>query len=133
MRQTLVTESPAGRYFELSTDHVTASERPDFWRQTVLNRSDVTFREDAAAHGFSASVWGYIGNGAELRCGRLEAGTLHRRAGRCRQDGGDEILLSAIVSTNDQVRYRDSSSAFAVPAGRFLITDMSVPFALEMG
>jgi AraC-like DNA-binding protein len=133
MRQTLVNEPPAGRYFEVSTDQVEAQERPDFWRGTVLNRSDVTFHPDAAAHGFSASVWGYAGDGAELRYGTLDTGTLHRCAERCRRDGGDEILLSAIVSTNDQVRYRDSSSAFAVPAGRFLITDMSVPFALEMG
>ena len=133
MRQTLVSEPPAGRYFELSTDHVAASERPDFWRQTVLNRSDVEFRPDAEANGFSASIWGYIGGRAELRYGTLEAGTLHRRAERCRRDGGDEILLSAIVSTNDQFRYRDSGGAFTIPAARFLITDMAVPFALEMG
>jgi len=133
MQETWMSEPPAGRYFELSTDQVAARERPDFWRQTVLNRSDVEFRTDAAARGFSASAWGYIGEDAELRYGRLEAGTLHRRAAHCRQDGGGEILLSAIVSTNDQVRYRDSSNTFAVPAGRFLVTDMSVPFALEMG
>jgi AraC family transcriptional activator of tynA and feaB len=133
MRQIRAGEPTASGYFELSTDQVATQYRPEFWRETVLNRSDVDFLPDAAVSGFSASIWGTIGGGAELRYGRLAAGTLHRRAERCRRDGGDEILLSAIVSTNDQVRYRDSSSAFAVPAGRFLITDMSVPFALEMG
>jgi len=78
-------------------------------------------------------VRGYIGERAELRYGVLEAGILRRGVARCRQDGGGEILLSAIVSTDDQFQYQDSTGGLTVPSGRFLITDMSVPFALEMG
>jgi len=122
-----------GRYFEHSTDRVAASQRREFWRDTVLNRSDAVFRPDAAAHGFSASVRGYIGGSAELRDGKLDAGVLRRAAARCRQDGGDEILLTANVSTDEKLSYQDGGGALIVPGGRFLLTDMSVPFALEMG
>jgi AraC-like DNA-binding protein len=123
----------SGRYFELSTRHIAPRERREFWRHTMLNRSDADFRPDAATDGFSASVRGFIGDAAELRYGELASGVLRRDASRCRRDGGDEILLSAVVSSGDQVRYQDGGQEFTVPAGTFLVTDMSVPFALEMG
>ena len=121
------------RYFEHSTDRVAASQRRQFWRDTVLNRSDAVFRPDAAAHGFSASVRGYIGGSAELRAGNLDASVPRRGAARCRQDGGDEILLTANVSTDEKLSYQDGGGALIVPGGCFLLTNMSVPFALEMG
>jgi AraC family transcriptional regulator, positive regulator of tynA and feaB len=133
MSAPIVTPARTGGYFELSTDPVAAEHRREFWRDTVLNRSDADFRADAAARGFSASVRGYIGDGAELRDGTLEAGVLRRGAARCRRDGGDEILLTAIVSTDERAWYQDATGEYRVPAGRFLVTDMSVPFALEMG
>jgi AraC-like DNA-binding protein len=121
-----------GRYFALSTDHVAAPERWEFWRDTVLDRSDADIPADVSARGFSAQVTGYIGGRAELRNGRSDAVILRRRAARCRQDGGDEILLSAIVSIEDQIHYQNNSTAFIVPAGRFLINDMAVPFEIGM-
>jgi len=122
----------AGRYFDLSTDRVPAHERGEFWCDTVLNRSDVAIGRDTFARGFSAHVRGFIGDRAELRDGRSDAVTLRRHAARCRRDGGDEILLSAIVSIDDTIRYRNSTAAFMVPAGRFMVNDLSVPFEIEM-
>jgi AraC-like DNA-binding protein len=121
-----------GRYFALSTDHVAAPERWEFWRDTVLDRSDADIPADASARGFSASVTGYIGGRAELRDGRSDAVILRRRAARCRQDGGDEILLSALVSIEDRVQYQNNTTAFSVPTGRFLINDLAVPFEIDM-
>jgi AraC family transcriptional activator of tynA and feaB len=120
-----------GQYFELSTEPVAADQRWEFWRDTVLNRSDADIRPGTPRE-FSAKVLGYISGRAELRDGRSDAVILRRRATRCRRDGGDEILLSAIVSTDDPARYQNNSTAFKVPAGRFLINDMSVPFEIEM-
>jgi len=121
-----------GRYFALSTDGVAAPERWEFWRDTVLDRSDADIPAEAFSGDFSARIQGYIGGRAELRDGRSDAVILRRRAARCRQDGGDEILLSAIVSIEHQVRYHNNTTAFMVPAGRFLINDMSVPFEIDM-
>jgi AraC-like DNA-binding protein len=123
----------AGRYFEHSTEHLAPRERREYWRDTMLNRSVANFSADITRHDFSASAHGYIGSSAELRYGILDAGVLSRDAARCRRDGGDEILLTALTSGDDQVRYLDNSGEFIVPAGRFLLTDMTVPFALEIG
>ena len=122
----------AGRYFDRSTDHVIAAERWTFWRDTVLDRSDADNRAAPVAAGFSARVRGYIGGRAELREGWSDAVVLRRRAERCRRDGGDEILLSAIVATDAAARYRGDAAAFMVPSGRFLLNDMAVPFEIEM-
>jgi AraC-like DNA-binding protein len=123
----------AGRYFEHSTEHLAAHERREFWRDSMLNRSAVDFSADATRHGFSASAHGYVGSAAELRYGTLDAGVLRRDAARCRRDGGDEILLTALTSGGDQVRYLDDGGELSVPARTFLLTDMAVPFALEIG
>jgi AraC-like DNA-binding protein len=120
-----------GRYFAWSTDGVVANQRREFWRDTALNRSDADFRADGA--GFSASVLGYVGDSAELREGRSDAVILRRGAARCRQDGGDEILLSAIVETDRPARYQNNTAALAIPAGRILVNDLSVPFVIDMG
>ena len=126
-------EPRSGGYFELSTDAIAAHQRREFWRDTMLNRSDADFRADAAERGFSASVRGFISDNAELREGSLEAGILRRGAARCRHDGGDEILMTVVMSPQHQIAYRDDEGSFLIPAGRFLVTDMSVPFAVEMG
>jgi AraC-like DNA-binding protein len=122
----------AGRYFELSTDRVALPEQWEFWRDTVLDRSDADNRTASSARGFSARVLGYIGGRAELRDGRSDAVVLRRRAARCRRDGGDEILLSAIVATDADARYQSDTAAFKVPAGRILINDMTLPFEIEL-
>ena len=124
--------APSGRYLELSTDLVTANRRREFWRDTALNRSDADFPADTTGREFSASVRGYVGDRAELREGKSGPVILRRDAARCRRDGGDEILLSAIVSADAEARYRSNSTAFLVPAGRFMVNDMAVPFEIEM-
>ena len=127
------TTSPSGeRYFELSTGLVASSDRRQFWRHTALNRSDPEFPSDAEQRGFSAQVRGYAGLVSELRDGRSDAVTLRRTAARCRQDGGDEIVLSGIVAGDGAARYRKGEDVFAVPVGRFLINDMAVPFTIAM-
>ena len=69
-----------------------------------LNRSDGAPGPATSARGFSGQIRGFIGDRAELRDGRSDAVTMRRNAARCREDGGDEILLSAIVSIDDTVR-----------------------------
>lgn len=123
----------AVRYFEHSTEHLAPHERREYWRDTMLNRSDANFSADATRHNFSASAHGYVGSAAELRYGTLDVGVLRRDAARCRRDGGDEILLTALISAGDRVRYLDDGGELSVPAGKFLLTDMAVPFALEIG
>jgi len=131
--QATLAAPPRVRYFELSTDHVAPAQRREFWRDTILNRSDAEFRSDIPLRGFTASARCYIGASAELRYGALDVGVLHRDATRCRRDGGDELLLTALVATDESVRYLDAAGELVVPAGRILLTDMAMPFALEMG
>jgi AraC-like DNA-binding protein len=121
-----------GRYFERSTERIARREQREFWRDTVLNRSDVDFPPDPGARGFAASVMGCVSGTAELREGRSDPIILRRDAARCRRDGGDEILLSAIVETDRPARYRGSAGEFAIPAGRILVNDLTVPFTIDM-
>jgi AraC family transcriptional regulator, positive regulator of tynA and feaB len=125
-------QAASGRYFALSTECIAPRERRVFWRDTVLDRSDADFPPDAGSHEFSASALGYISDAAELREGRSGAVTLRRDAARCRQDGGDELLLSAIVSTDRPAMYRSGDVALKVPAGRILVNDLSIPFAIDL-
>jgi AraC-like DNA-binding protein len=127
-----------GRYFERSTEHVARRDQREFWRDTVLNRSDVDFPADPGTRGFTASVLGYVSGTAELRDGRSDPVILRRDAALCRRDGGDEILLSAIVEADRPARYRGDEGgggggAFAIPAGRILVNDLAVPFTIDMG
>jgi AraC-like DNA-binding protein len=121
-----------GRYFTLSTERIAPRDRRVFWRDTVLNRSDADFPPDAGSHDFSASALGYLSDAAELREGRSGAVTLRRDAARCRQDGGDELLLSAIVSTDRPAMYQSGNVALRVPAGAILVNDLSIPFTIDL-
>jgi AraC-like DNA-binding protein len=131
------TGQPAtGRYFERSTERIARREQREFWRDTVLNRSDVDFPADPGARGFTASVLGCVSGTAELRDGRSDPVILRRDAARCRRDGGDEILLSAIVEADRPPRFRGGEGGgceFAIPAGRILVNDLAVPFTIDMG
>jgi AraC-like DNA-binding protein len=131
--QATLTAPPRGHYVEVTTDHIAPAQRREFLRDTVFNRSDADFSADAPPRGFSSSTRCYVGATAELRYGTLDAGVLRRGAARCRRDGGDEFLLTALVETDDSVRYRDAGAETVLTAGQFLLTDMVVPFALEMG
>ena len=95
------------------------NRRREFWRDTVLNRSDAVFRPDAAAHGFSASVRGFLGGSAELRDGNLDAGILRRGVARCRQDGGDEILLPRMFPPPKTFHIRTTAARSWFPAAGF--------------
>jgi AraC-like DNA-binding protein len=123
---------PMGRYFELSTDRVGPADRRAFWRDTALNRSEPDFPLDGEVRGFSARVHGFSGVASELREGRSAGLTLRRTASRCRQDGGDEIVLSGIIASDGPAQYRSGDAAFAVPVGRLLINDMATPFGIVM-
>lgn len=123
---------PVGRFFGLSTDIVAPADRQVFWRDAALNRSEPEFPPDADPLGFSARVCGFAGVASEIRDGRSAALTLLRTAARCRQDGGDEIVLSGIVASDGPARYRKGDTEFAVPVGRLLINDMAMPFSIAM-
>src|ERR1700728_529214 len=115
---------PAGRYFELSTDRVGPTDRRAFWRDMALNRSEPDFPSGGETRGFAARVRGFAGVASELREGRSAGLTLLRTASRCRQDGGDEIVLSGIIASEGLAQYRSGDAAFTVPVGRLLINDM---------
>jgi AraC-like DNA-binding protein len=125
-------QPPTGRYFELSTDHVAPGHGRQFWRDTALNRSDADFPSDANPRGFAARVRGFAGTASELREGRSAALTLRRSAIRCRQDGGNEIVLSGIIASDGVAWYRKEDTEFAIPTGRLLVNDMAVPFSIAM-
>jgi AraC-like DNA-binding protein len=128
----VVGQAASRRYFALSTECVAPRDRRVFWRDTVLDRSDADFPPDAGSHQFSASVLGCLSDAAELREGRSGAVMLRRGAARCRQDGGDELLLSAIVSTDRPAMYQSGDVVLKVPVGRILVNDLSIPFAIDL-
>jgi hypothetical protein len=133
MMQATLAAPPRSHYVEMSTDHIAPAQRREFRCDMILNRSDAEFHSAISPGGHTASARCYIGSAAELRYGFLDVGALRRGAARCRRDGGDKFLLTALVATDESVRYVDAAGELVVPAGRILLTDMTMPFALKMG
>jgi len=58
---------------------------------------------------------------------------LRRSAAACRQDGSDEILLSAVIAFDRPGRYAMAGRDFTFDAGRIVMFDMARPFTVDLG
>ncbi len=126
--------SARNRYFEASTAVVPARQSREFWRFGVLNRSEADFPAERISARHNGSVRTLVGAHSQIRDGRSDAVILRRTAQRCRRDGADEILLSAVLHIGGALRIRGSDDvATELQSGDIVVHDFAKPYTIDTG
>ena len=125
--------SEPGRYLEASTAFVPDRLSREFWRFGVLNRSEADFHAEDISAPYRGRVRGFIGPRSQIRDGRCDPIILRRTTEMCRRDGGDEILLSAALHVDREVRIEGPVHMARVNAGDLIVLDFAKPVTVDAG